>query len=75
MSVPLPPSVPARASAATVSSPVSVACAPLATLSVAVLARRSAAASDSVPASTKTAPEASVPLRASVPASMRVLPV
>ena len=67
LSVPLPPSVPASARLPTVSLPVSVSVAPLATVTAAVSARRSAAASASVPALTFTVPAPALPDRLLAP--------
>ena len=65
--VPLPPSRPDSTSRNTVSSPFSSSVAPLATLRVAVSARRSALARLSVPPLTLTVLAAAVPANVAVP--------
>ena len=75
MSVPAPPSVPARAKLATRFSPPNVSPAPLATTTAALLASRSLALSTKLPALTLISGDASVPAKVSVPASTWVGPV
>ena len=75
LSVPVPPSVPVRASELMRSLPVSVIKASLRTATVAASARRSAPVSTRLPPFTSRLSEASVPANVSVPASTRVFPV
>ena len=74
VSTPVPEIVPPTTRFATVVSPAICRVAPAATDNVAAWFSRSAAPSDSTPASMATLPEASVPSTTNVPPATRVMP-